>query len=98
MNFTFTSKLWVYSGKGAWHFVTLPVEAAHEIKFFNAHAKGFMPIAVVATIGGTTWKTSVFPDSKSGSFALAIKKQVRTAENLHVGEMINVALRVPVHG
>ena len=98
LHFSFTAKMWVYQGKGAWHFVTLPQTAADEIRFFNSHAKGFMPNAVVVTIGGTTWKTSVFPDSKSGSFVLAIKKDVRQAEKLEAGVGVEVKLKVPVHG
>jgi Domain of unknown function (DUF1905) len=94
MQFTFTSPLWLYSGKGAWHFVTLPREAAEEIKFFNATAKGFMPIAVVASINSTIWKTSIFPDSKSGSYLLAIKAAVRKSENLNAGDDVIVTLKV----
>ena len=98
LKYTFTAPLWVYQGKGAWHFVTLPKTAADEIRFFNSHANGFVPIATVATVGITTWKTSVFPDSKSGSYLLAIKKAVRKTENLREGEMMKLDLRIPVHG
>ncbi len=98
LSYQFTAPLWVYKGKGAWHFITLPKAAADEIRFFKSHAKGFMPIAVVASIGATTWKTSVFPDSKSDSFVLAIKKDVRKAEKLQADAMVEVKLRVPVHG
>ena len=98
LSYQFTAPVWVYQGKGAWHFVTLPQTAAAEIRFFNSHAQGFMPIAVIATIGNTTWKTSVFPDSKSGSFVLAIKKGVRKAENLREGDMVKLDLQVPIHG
>jgi hypothetical protein len=91
-NFTFKAKLWLYSGKGAWHFVTLPQEAAAEIKFFSPNAKGFMPIPVKATIGATTWKTSVFPDSKSGSYLLAVKAEVRKKEKLSADDEVEVRL------
>jgi hypothetical protein len=94
LQFEFSAELWVYSGKGAWHFVTLPAKAADEIKFFNAGAKGFMPVACVATIGATTWKTSLFPDSKSGSYLLAVKAEVRKAEKLAAGEKVKVRLEV----
>jgi Domain of unknown function (DUF1905) len=94
MQFTFTSQLWLYSGKGAWHFVTLPKEAAEEIRFFNSSAKGFMPIAVEASIGETTWKTSVFADSKTGSYLLAVKAAVRKAESLVSGREVTVSIRV----
>lgn len=92
LTFTFKTRLWLYSGKGAWHFVTLPQEAAAEIKFFSPQAKGFMPIPVRAKIGDTTWKTSVFPDSKSGSYLLAVKAEVRKKERLAVGDEVVVRL------
>ncbi len=94
MQFTFTAPLWLYAGTGAWHFVTLPKEAADEIRFFNASAKGFMPISVSAKINDTVWKSSIFPDSKTGSYLLAIKAAVRTAENLKPGEKVTVTLNV----
>jgi Domain of unknown function (DUF1905) len=92
MTFTFTAKLWVYAGKGAWHFLTLPKTIADEIRFFNATAKGFTPLKVTATIGSTTWKTAIFPDSKSGSFVLAVKADVRKAEALSVDAKITASI------
>jgi uncharacterized protein DUF1905 len=89
---SFKTKLWVYTGKGAWHFVTLPKEAADEIRFHNPLARGFMPIACNATIGRTSWKTSVFPDSKSGSYVLAVKAEVRKAEKIKVGDAVPVTI------
>lgn len=94
LEFKFNAMIWVYSGKGAWHFVTLPIDAADGIRFFNGSPKGFTPIAVKATIGGTTWKTSVFPDKKSGSYLLAIKAAVRKAEGLVADQEILVHLLV----
>jgi hypothetical protein len=93
-NFTFTAKLWLYSGKGAWHFVTVPQDAATQIRFFSPQAKGFMPLPVKATIGATTWKTSVFPDSKSGSYLLAIKAEVRKLEALRVDDVVEVSIAI----
>lgn len=89
---SFKARLWLYQGKGAWHFVTLPKAAADEIRFFNPLAKGFMPVACMATIGRTTWKTSVFPDSKSGSYLLAVKADVRKAEKLRAGDTVKVTV------
>jgi hypothetical protein len=94
MQFTFTAPLWLYAGKGAWHFVTLPKHAADEIKFFNPLSQGFRPISVKATVGETTWKTSIFPDSKSGSYLLAIKAAVRKTESLSAGDDVTVSLQV----
>lgn len=91
--FTFTGTLWRYSGKGAWHFVTLPPEVADAIRFFRP-SKGFTPVAVTAEIGSSRWKTSVFPDSKSGSFLLAVKGEVRKAEAIGHGDAVSVTLRI----
>lgn len=90
LTYTFKAKLWLYSGKGAWHFVTLPEEAGAEIRFFTPEAKGFMPVPVKARIGETTWKTSVFPDKKSGSYLLAVKADVRQREKIAVGDDVDV--------
>ncbi len=92
-SFTFTATLWRYTGKGAWHFVTLPAELAEAIRFFRP-SKGFVPVAVVAEIGSSIWKTSVFPDSKSGSFLLAVKADVRKAEVIGHGDAVSVKIRL----
>lgn len=41
---------------------------------------------VAVTCGGTDWRTSVFPDKERGAYLLFVKKQVRTAESLEVGD------------
>jgi hypothetical protein len=92
IQYSFRAKLWLYQGKGAWHFITLPKDAADQIRFFNPLAKGFMPIACEATIGKTKWKTSVFPDSKSGSYLLAVKADVRKAEKVSAGDTVDVGV------
>ncbi|MFO1033636.1 MAG: DUF1905 domain-containing protein [Hyphomicrobiales bacterium] len=89
---SFTAPIWLYDGKGAWHFVTLPKDVAHAIRFHAPLARGFMPIAVRARIGSTEWKTSVFPDSKSGSLLLAVKAEVRKKEKLVAGDVVTVTL------
>ncbi len=90
MSFHFTARLWLYSGKGAWHFVTLPKDAAAEIRFFKSGLRGFKMVPVKATIGTSTWKTSIFPDSKSGSYVLAVKVAIRKTEGLGDGDKVEV--------
>jgi hypothetical protein len=88
----FTARLWAYQGKGAWHFVTVPGEAASEIRFHNPLLKGFAPVSCHVTIGRTRWKTALFPDSKSGSYLIAIKAEVRKAEGIAAGDTVHVTL------
>jgi hypothetical protein len=49
---------------------------------------------VEATIGSTTWSTSIFPDSTRGAYVLPVKKAVRRAEDLEEGDDAVVLLDV----
>jgi SOS-response transcriptional repressor LexA len=44
------------------------------------------------SIGATEWRTSVFPDSKLGTFLLPVKREVRVTEGLEEGDMVLVRL------
>lgn len=55
--------------------------------------RGFGSVRVEATVGGTTWRTSVFPDSRGGSYVLPVKRAVREAEDLDDGDQVTVTLR-----
>lgn len=92
--FTFTSSLWLYVPDGSWHFLDLPFEVTDEIEDLVGPRGGFGSVRVEVTIGGSTWKTSVFPDSKRKTFILPVKKAVRTAEGLEEGSSCGVTLRL----
>lgn len=99
LDFTFESELWVWQGKAAWHFITLPQEIAEQIKFFASGKKrrGWGSVRVRAQIGDSLWQTSVFPDSQSGSYLLPIKSNIRKQENLETGDRIQVHLRMSIN-
>ncbi len=40
LSFAFTGKCWIWQGKGAWYFVTLPKDKSEEIKFFSENYHG----------------------------------------------------------
>ena len=90
--YEFTAELWAYEGPGGWHFATLPVEISEEIRDLGGPPAGFGSVRVQVTIGESTWRTSVFPDKASGCFVLPVKKPVRRAESLEVGDRIRVSL------
>ena len=95
--YRFRAALWMHTGEAAWHFVTLPADVADEIEDLTADARrGFGSVRVTATIGSTTWDTSIFPDTTSESFVLPVKKQVRVGEDLHDGEAVDVVLQLAV--
>jgi hypothetical protein len=93
--FEFAADLWRHAGQAAWFFVTLPHGVADDIDEITADSRrGFGSVRVEVTVGVTTWSTSVFPDTKSESFLLPVKKAVRLAEDLHEGSPVVVRLRL----
>ena len=55
---------------------------------------GFGSVKVRATIGDTTWETSLFPYKEVAGFALPVKAAVRKAEGLAVGDEVALTLRI----
>lgn len=90
----FSAELWRHDGDAAWHFVTLPVEVAEQVREEAGEPRGFGSVRVEVTVGGSTWRTSVFPDTKKGSFVLPVKAEVRRREDLLAGDVVEVGLTV----
>ena len=91
MEWAFDAELWLHDGEGGWHFVTLPVDVADEVRE-RAARHGFGSVRVSADVGGTCWRTSLFPDTKTGSFVLPVKQQVRRAHDLAAGDVVAVRI------
>lgn len=100
LDFTFTTKLWMYQGKGAWYFVTLPKEQADQIKFFTSpqntgqRRRGWGSVRVTVTIGTATWQTSIFPSSSSESYVLPVKAEIRKKAKINQGDDVTVKLLI----
>ena len=99
--FTFTAPLWRWTARkesadsgGSWFFVTLPPDVVDEVRQRSGEPRGFGSVRVRVEAAGTTWDTSVFPDAASGSFALPVKKSVRTAAGVVEGDMLTVTVSV----
>ena len=94
--FEFEAELWPWdaSPEGtAWVFVTVPEEETEEIRLRSGPPRGFGSVRVEVTIGGSTWRTSVFPDKTRG-YVLPLKKAVRRAEGIDVGDRATVTVRL----
>lgn len=93
MKYEFSEELWLWDGKGAWHFITLPKDISAEIKeVFSKNQLGFGSIRVKATINDFSWETSIFPDKKSNSYLLPVKAEIRKKANISAGDQVNVSL------
>jgi hypothetical protein len=67
--------LWRYPGEDGWHFVFLPSGISADISDITAGTgRGFGSVCVAVTVGITSWRTSVFPDSKAGTYLLPVKE------------------------
>lgn len=56
-------------------------------------ARGFGSLKVTATIGDSTWRTSVFPSREEG-WMLPVKAAVRKAEGIGEGDEVELVLEV----
>lgn len=93
--FAFTAELWEWESQTSWFFVSLPEDIADEIEQrFGFAAGGFGSLKVRVTVGVTHWSTSIFPDRKRATYMLPMKKPVRVAEGLQVGDPVSVELRI----
>ncbi len=100
-NFTVTTPLWRWqsaTAPAAWFFVTISGETADGIRLAAIGGqwldgrKGFGSAKVRATIGDTSWSTSVFPHRESGGWLLPIKAAVRKAEGIVEGDDVTVTV------
>lgn len=97
-----TGPLWRWTGAtgtGAWHFLTIDGAAGEALsgtalmRRLEGAARGFGSIKVTARIGGSVFKTSVFPSNELG-WLLPVKASVRKAEGLSEGGEVEVVLEV----
>ncbi|MDA2987841.1 MAG: DUF1905 domain-containing protein [Actinomycetota bacterium] len=94
MEWDFEAEVWLWKSDASWHFLTVPKEVADEIEDMPMNRGGFGSVRVEVTIGSSTWQTSLFPSKEIGSFVLPLKKPVRGAEGLGVGDVCSVRLRI----
>lgn len=94
-SYNMRAEVWLYPGAAAWHFVTLPKKQSAEIKErFGAASRGWGSLPVVARIGKTSWKTSIFPDKREGAYLLPLKAEVRRIESVRAGETIAFSIDI----
>ena len=92
-----TAEVWRYAGEAGWHFITLPADIADEVQARCAGAhRPFGSLPIRATIGSTTWATSLFKDKKSGSYVLPVNADVRRQERIDDGQTASVRFALEV--
>ena len=95
-----TLKRW-QGEKAVYHLVSFTDEAAEAIathavlqRLEFGKRRGFGSVKVMAQIGETHWKSSVFPQNKQSEWILLVSKKVMRAEDLTPGASIRVELEL----
>lgn len=89
------AKVWLYSGKGGWHFANLSPKQSAEIKArFAGRRLGWGSVPIRVRIGKTEWDTSLFPQKRANTYLFAIKATVRNAENISAGDTITALVTI----
>ena len=92
----FDAELWLWDTRrtDTWAFVSLPASESEEIRdLAGGLRRGFGSVRVRATIGSSTWTTSIFPGSQAG-YVLPVKRPIRVAEALDVGDVATVTVEL----
>ena len=87
--------------RGTYHLVVLTGADADAIamharllKLELGTQRGFGSVKVIARIGETQWKTSVFPQNKSTEWVLLVSRKVMRAEDLAEGDPVGLELEL----
>lgn len=98
---TASERVWVFDApvwrwqEGSWRFVTVPEAISDEVdEVVGDSTGGFGSVRVEVCIGGSVWRTSLFPSSTAGAYVLPVKKAVRVAEGLGDDDVAQVTIRL----
>ena len=90
---SFSGVVWFWRGPSPYHFVSVPpAECASLASVASSVSYGWGMIPVSASVGSTSWTTSLFP--KDGGYVVPLKDVVRRAESIDVGDVVSVRLVV----
>ncbi len=93
MDVLFSGEIWEWRGPAPHHFVTVPDEESAALEATSgmvSYGWGMIPVDV--EIGRTRWATSLWP--KDGRYIVPLKAAVRRAEDLEIGDTVEVRLIV----
>lgn len=91
MRLQFSGAVFEWRGPAPHHFVALSPEVADAVASVSARASyGWGCIPVLATVGDTSWRTSLIP--KDGGYLLPLRVSVRAAEGIAPGQTVAAEL------
>jgi hypothetical protein len=95
MRVSFSGELWFWRGPSPFHFVTVPeAESAMLASTSELVSYGWGMIPATVYVGATSWPTALWP--KDGGYIVPVKAMVRKAEQLEVGDTLQLHLDIGV--
>ncbi len=83
LKYEFVSKVWQHNGQSGWHFVSLPLELAKEIRDnLKSEEEGWGRLKATAKVGNSEWDTAIWFDTKKMTYLLPLKSEIRRKEKL----------------
>ena len=93
MDFEFETEVIEWRGPAPFLFAPIPQDLSDEIRSVaKSFTYGWGVIPVVARVGETEFKTSLFP--KDGRYLVPLKVVVQRAEGVQIGELVRVSLNL----
>ncbi len=91
MKLSFRGEVIFWRGPAPWYYVEVPDKESGRLKAASAALTyGWGCIPVTATLGSTTWTTSLFP--RQGRYMVPLKTWVRNAEGIDLEDVVKLTL------
>ena len=95
INYKFSAKLWKDASSGGWFFVSLPKNISKEIKgSLKQQEEGWGRMKTIASIKNIEWNTAIWFDTKSNTYLLPVKAEIRKKLHLELDVMVNVSILI----
>lgn len=79
----------------AWRFLYIPKNNSAALrKEYGRFSRGFSSLPVAVTINKVSWETSIFYDSRSESYLLPLKAQVRKKADVADDDTVTCELKI----
>jgi hypothetical protein len=89
MELSFKAKMKLFERNKGWYYVSVPTDLSKPLE----HLADRVLIAVTATVGKTSWPTSLLPMG-DGTHFIALPTKVRTKEKLELGDKVAIVFEI----
>lgn len=90
MDVCFVGEVIEWRGPAPYLFVPVAAEVAEDVGEWSRFSYGWGCIPVTATLGSTTWPTSLMP--KDGHYLVPVRVSAQRAEGVGVGDTVRIGL------